>query len=409
MRKIFYLFLLFFSLHPSVSGQNYTASFIKSVILKSSSDNNFTSFFQLGETIHLSFDDLEADQKDYYYTIDHYDYDWNITDLNKSEYLEGYDEFGLQNFENSFNTLQNFTHYSLQIPNQNTRIKISGNYLITILNTNDEICIQRRIVIFEPITTISAKVTQDRDLLNINKKQVVQFSIYHPNLKINNPSNEIKTIILQNNDWNFIKKNLRPQFYKKDEIVYNYNKETSFFGGNEFLNFDTKNRNGNHISIFHTELNDLYNHFIVPTAPRTRAPYTYFPDINGNYIIRTLNSSDPILESDYSLVHLSLEATDSLLENDIYVYGGFNNFEIEENNLLTYNEDTKMLEVTLLLKQGFYNYNYVTKNKKDNTNNHFISGSHFFTENNYTILAYYIPFGQRVGKVIGCTTINSKN
>ncbi|WP_166461184.1 type IX secretion system plug protein [Flavicella sediminum] len=410
MLKKYLIFVFILSLPFSLKAQNYTASFIKSVrIATSSSSDETTNIFQLGQSIYLTFDDLEADQKEYYYTIEHCNYNWVPSNLNKSEYLEGYDEFELQNFENSFNTLQNFTHYTLRFPNENTRIKISGNYLITLLNSDDQICIQRRIVLFEPITTVSAKVIRDRDLTNIDQKQVVQFSIYHPNLTINNPSNEIKTVVLQNNDWNFIKTDLHPQFYKKDEIVYNYNEASSFYGGNEFLNFDTKNRNGNHISIFRTELQDIYHHYIVPTPPRTKAPYTYFPDINGNYIVRTLNSADPILEADYSFVHLSLEATNALIDKDIYVYGAFNNFEVEENNRLVFNEASNMLEATLLLKQGFYNYSFITYNKEDKLDKHLISGSHFFTENNYTILVYYTPFGQRVGKVIGCATINSKN
>lgn len=387
-------------------GQNYTAAFIKTVQIQSAEIGENSLIFKLNEPLVFSFDDLEADQKYYAYKIEHCYKNWEISDLNTSQFINGYDEFEITDFENSFNTLQPYTHHKFQIPNTNTSIKISGNFLITIFNEDEEICIQRRIVIYDPLVTISAKVIRDRNTKNIDKKQVVQFTIYHPDFLINSPKRELNITVLQNNDWNFLKENLKPQYYKKDQLIFNYNDETSFFGNNEFLNFDTKNFTGNHVSIAKTTLNNLYNSYLYTNEPRASSPYTYYPDINGNFIIRTLNAENQSTESDYTRIHFSFDSNNSNFDEDTYVYGAYNNYALNKENRLLKNEKTGLWENIQLFKQGFYNYSYVTINKNKQIEQHKIDGSFFETENNYTILVYYKPFGARIGKIIGASTIN---
>jgi hypothetical protein len=401
------LLSIFICYFTNTNAQNFTASFVKTVTTQSTLHKEQTSIFPLGSAFLFSFDDLEADQKNYYYKIEHCNYDWEVSSLNPSEYIEGSQEFEILNFENSFNTLQGYTHYSFQIPNQNTRIKISGHFLITIYNEYDEICIQRRIVLHENRVNVSAKVVRDRSLKNIENKQVVHFSIYHPSLRINNPKQELNVVILQNQDWNFTKKNLQPQFYKKDEMVYNYNDASSFFGGNEFLNFDTKDINGNHISIAQTALDNIFHHFLYPTQPRIDAPYTLAPDINGSFVIRTINENSAHTEGDYSWVHFTLENNSpELSDKELYVYGAFNNYALTEENKMTYNKDRQAFEASILLKQGFYNYSFASPNNVLEKKS--VDGSFFTTENEYTILIYYQPFGQRTVKIIGAAAVFSK-
>ena len=392
-----------------LQGQNFTASFIKSVSFNS--DENLNPIIPLGSKFLFSFDDLEADQKNYHYLLQHCNYNWEVSALKTTEFMNGFPSFELTEFENSFGTYQNYTHHQFEFPNRNSRIKISGNYLLTILNDDDEICIQRRFIVYEPLVVIAGKVIRDRNLKNIDSKQVVQFSIYHPDVIINNPAQEIKIKIIQNNDWNIEKNTIQPQFYKKNEIAYNYNEETSFYGGNEFLNFDTKNFNGGNVNIMRTVLEDHYYHtYLFPNTVRNYLPYTYYPDINGGFTIRTLNGNEVTTESEYTNVHFYLDATHHLKENeDIYIYGAFNNYAFTEENRLKYNEHTNYLETEMLFKQGFYNYTYVIKQHNKPVDIKSLEGSFQETENNYTILAYYHPFGTRIGKIVGMATINSKN
>ena len=276
-------------------------------------EENINPILPLGRKLRIGFDDLEADQKNYKYYIQHCDYNWEVSNLQSTEYINGFQSFEILEMENSFGTYQNYTHHKFEIPNRNTRIKISGNYLLTVLNDDDEICIQRRFVLYESQIVISGKVERDRSLKNIDYKQVVNFSIIHPNITINNPSKEIKVVIVQNNDWNLVKSDIKPQYYKKNEIVYNYNTETSFFGSNEFLNFDTKNFNGTNVNILRSVLEDhYYQSYLYPNSSRNYLPYTYYPDINGGYVIRTLNGFEASVDSEYTNVHFHLKATKKL-------------------------------------------------------------------------------------------------
>lgn len=390
-----------------VSGQNFTAAFIKTVTFNT--DENLNPILPLGSPIKIAFDDLEADQKNYRYSIQHCTYDWEISNLQPTEYINGFQSFEILDLENSFGTYQNYTHHQFEIPNRNTRIKISGNFLLTVFNEDDEICIQRRFVYYEPLVVISAKTVRDRSIEQINKKQVVQFSIFHPNVVINNPSKEINIQILQNNDWNFVKKRIKPQYYRKNEIVYRYNDETSFLGGNEFLHFDTKNFNSSNVNIVKSVLeNHYYNTYLYPNSPRNYLPYTYFPDINGGFTIRTLNGNEATTESEYTNVHFSLKADKTLKKQEnIYVYGAFNNYAFTEENRLIYNKKSKHLETEMLFKQGFYNYCYAIK-QDNSVDISSINGSYQETENSYTILIYFKPFGQRMERIVGAATINSK-
>lgn len=388
--------------------QNFTAGFIKSVTLNSTENTN--AIFPIGTKLKIAFDDLEADQKNYTYSIQHCDYNWNISNLQSTQYIEGFQSFEIQDIENSFGTYQTYTHHKFEIPNRNTQIKISGNFLITVSNENDEICIQRRVVFYEKTVTVSGRVVRDRKIKNIDKKQVVNFSILHPNLNINNPSKEIHVQILQNNDWNIVRNNIQPQFFKKNEMIYNYNAETSFYGNNEYLNFDTKNFNGSNVNITRTIVEDhFYQTYLYPNTTRYYLPYTYYPDINGGFVIRTLNGVESNTQGEYTNVHFSLKSMQNIEKNEaIYIYGAFNNYALTEENRLKLNKKSGYFETEILFKQGFYNYTHALYKSDQSIDLKTIDGTFQETENNYTILVHYKPFGERVGRIIGSATINSK-
>ena len=79
--------------------------------------------------LEFSFDDLDGDFKDYRYTIVHCNADWSRSDLFDNEYLDGFPENDLDNYEFSFKTKSIYTNYRLLFPNRDLRIIKSGNYL----------------------------------------------------------------------------------------------------------------------------------------------------------------------------------------------------------------------------------------------------------------------------------------
>ncbi len=382
---------------------------IKTIILMPTATNAYAPIVQLGQKLVLRFDDLNADEHTYSYKIEHCDLDWSKSDLSESEFIDGFAEDRIRDYENSFNTLQPYTNYRLTIPNETTKLKISGNYTISVLNEEDEVVFKRRFVVYESKVTVGVAVYKSRDIFYIDTKQAVEFTINTPNMLINNPREEIFPVILQNNNWQNAIIGLKPQFYRGDQLLYKYNKESSFWGGNEFLYFDSKSIRNSSMNIAKVELgSDLYHTYLFTNEERRNQPYTLSPDVNGNFVIRTLNGENNNTDADYSWVYFSLKSSQNLEGKDVYVSGNFNNWQLNDANKLKYNEALNLYETKLLLKQGFYNYQYVTKATDGTISNHDIDGSFYQTENDYTVLVYYKKFGSRYTKVIGVGYGNSE-
>jgi hypothetical protein len=410
LKKRILLCCFIYAFNVSFSQSEYEdPAHIKTVIFKPVTANSYAPIIKLGERLVLSFDDLYADEHDYTYRIEHCTIDWEPSNLLETEYINGYAQDRIRDYENSFNTLQPYTNYTLTIPNKNTVLKISGNYRILVLNEEDTIVFKRRFVVYEPKVTVGVPIYRSRDISFIDSKQSVEFVINHPNFRINNPNQEIKPVILQNNNWETAISGLKPQFFRGNQLLYKYNRETSFWGGNEFLYFDSKSIRNTTLNIANVELGkDLYHTYLYTNDERIDHPYTLFPDINGNFSIRNIQGQNNNIDADYSWVHFSLRCLENLEGKDIYISGNYNNWQLNNQNKLSYNDNTGLYEGTLLLKQGFYNFQYVTRSANGTISNHDIDGSFYQTENDYTVLVYYKKFGSRYDSVIGVGFGNSE-
>jgi len=383
-------------------------SYIKSVSLHAKKVNSFVPVIRLGEKLHFSFDDLEADEKEYTYKLTHCSANWEVTNMNSTEFIDGFNDNIFRNYENSFNTYQNYTHYELQIPNKNTQIKISGNYIISILNEDEDVVFTRRFIVYQQKVDVGVSIHKARKVKDIDTKQNVEMVINYPNLKINNPSEEIQVAIYKNHDWNSFINNLKPQYYRGTQLIYKYGDETTFFGGNEFLNFDTKDYRSNNNNIRRVQLKDVYETRLYADHSRGLRSYTHYPDINGNFFIRSINVENTKIEGDYTKVHYIYKPLEKISnDKDLYVYGAFNNWQFTNDNKLTLTNNG-YYETDILQKQGFYNYTYVTLDKDFNIDNT-IEGTHYQTENEYAVFVYYKRFGSKYDEVIGYGVGSSVN
>lgn len=381
---------------------------IKTVVFKGPTEDQFP-VIQLGESMTLEFDDLTANEQDYYYKIFHCDYDWTPSQLLKSQYLDGADNQRIIDYENSYTTLQPYSNYRLTIPNENVKLKVTGNYVLEIYNSHGDLQFSRRFVVFQDAVSVAGAVKRSRDFNFINTKQVVQFNINTASFRVVNPKKEVKVAIIQNHQWSTALYNIKPQFTIGTELVYKYNDETSFFGGNEYLNFDTKDLRSPTFAISNIEMRDVYHHYLFTNEYRYDKEYTYYPDINGDFVVRTLQGEDVSREAEYSKVHFSLPYTNQIGLDDVYVIGKFNNYDLGEENRMIFNEETGKFEATLMIKQGFYNYKYVVQREDGTIEPNLVSGNFHFTENNYLILVYYRDFGDMYDSIIGIGSINSRN
>lgn len=393
------------SLCQNIIAQKIEPGYIKSIQLNPIGETDFSIIIPIGKTIQLSFDDLEGDQKEYYYKIELMNHDWSPSNLVANQYIVGFQSNPILKVENSFNTFQNYTHYSVQFPNQNTRITKSGNYLISVLDKYDDVVFTRRFTLYESAAVVGVSVSRGRDTKTMNEQQTVNFIVNHPNIQINNPNTEINVAILQNQNWNTAITQIQPQYYKPNQMIYRYVNRTNFWGGNEFLFFDTKIIRNTSINVQRVERKNVFHNYLYPYINREVKNYTFNPDINGQFVLRTLEGNNPNTEADYAVMHFSLQVENELINEDVYVYGGFNNFKLTQENKMSFDKSTNTYRAKILLKQGFYNYTYVTHSEENYISEAAIRGNFSKTENEYHVIIYYKPFGSLFDRVIGVGNI----
>ncbi|ANH59141.1 type IX secretion system plug protein [Dokdonia donghaensis] len=412
MKNYFTLFLLFasFTTFAQVAQEIPEPPFIKTVQFNASSTSGTSlPILQLGSSLSLSFDDIYGDERDYFYKITHHNADWTESSLARSEYMDGMDNVRILNFENSVATLQLYTHYELSIPNQMTkRLTKTGNYLLSIYDEEGELVFSRKFMIFSPQFNVGAQVKRSRDLQYINSKQVLRFFIDSGDEVIINPKQNLHTVLIQNNNLKTAITGIEPQYNIGNRLEYRYDQETAFWGGNEFFNFENKDVRAATFAIKSIELKSLYHNYLYSNPARYDQPYTYNPDINGNFLINTLQGRTPLTEAEYVWIHFSLRHPKLLDDQSIHLYGNFNNYVIDNSTKLEWNTRTRRYELPYLLKQGFYNYNYVLVNKDGSIDyKNSLDGNFWQTENNYQILVYYRKPGGRFDELVGLGQTNS--
>lgn len=385
-------------------------NYIRTVIFTGPGGYSGTPIIQLGEPLLLTFDDLIGDEANYYYTIEHFNYDWSPSELLKTEFIEGFDNVRITDYENSFNTLQLYSHYELRIPNDNTRsLKVSGNYLLKIFNENRELVFSRKFMVYEPLAQVRVAVRKSREVKLIQTKQVVNFEVDSPEFIIRNPEQSVWAVILQNNNLKTGIYNIRPQYHIGSTLIYKYDQLTSLWAGNEYLNFDSKDLRSATVKIQYIDVQDLYHHYLFPDVIRAFQPYTYNPDINGKFVIRKFQAEVDDIEAGYVWTHFALQTPEPLEGGEVHLYGEFNNFILDDSTRLTYNYGTGAYETARLFKQGYYDYKYVFLRDDGILDEGYISGNFVSTENDYTVLIYYLPPGGRYTRIIGVGNATSLN
>lgn len=395
------VFAIFFTI--ATSAQGVIPRNIKTIQVQSM-DGSQNNIVPLGKTLYFSFDDLEADQKDYYYKVQHMTHDWKPSRLLSSQYIDGFQENIILDIENSFNTFQVYSHYRFAIPNRNTKLTKSGNYLISVLNDDQEVVFSRRVTYYESLVTVGVAVSRSRQAISTNEEQTVQLTVNHPGIRLNMPDKEIHVVILQNQNWKTHLAGIRPQFFKPNQLLYRYTNKTNFLGGNEYLNFDTKIIQNQGLNVRRVERKEVFHNYLFPYKSREVKNYTFSPDINGQFLIQTAISENNNTEADYAMMHFDLIPTEEEKSLDLYVYGGFNNFSFTDENKMTFNPNSQRFEANILMKQGFYNYTFASL-ENGKVNQGAVLGNFSKTENRYDVLVYYKPMGGLFDRVVGAGSI----
>ncbi len=364
---------------------------------------NTVPIFSLGDSFQLQFDDLFGNEANYYYQIVHCDYDWKPSQLSRNEYLNGFDDQRIQDYTNSFNSLQVYSHYRVAFPNKLTRMRVSGNYIIKILNDDKEVVFSRKFILYEDMVAVPVQVKRARNLAVYDQKQNLEFAIKSATINFQSPLTNVKVMLLQNGKFGNAITNIKPQYTIANDLIYKYDKETQFWGGNEFMFFENKDiRAANNSIATIDSKGGLYNAHLYHNEARGNFPYTYYPDIDGNFIIKKIDAENNDIEADYAWVFFTLSAPNYYGKKAIYVNGMFNNYALGDENKMDYNAEKGVYEKAIMIKQGFTNFQYViadSTGKIDEENA--VDGNFHQTENNYFVIVYYRENNQRYDRIIG--------
>ncbi len=362
--------------------------------------------------IKLSFDDLSSDTKDYSYTFIHCNSDWESSELMTFDYLDGFEENQISDFEFSTNTFQTYIHYNLIFPNEDIKFKISGNYILMVYEDfeKNNVVLTRRFSIVEHLVEIKTDVHRPQNLNFFDNGQEIDFIIETSSFPIRNPFNDLKVIVTQNGRWDNSKKNLEPKFIKDNELIYNFEKENIFLGGNEFRFFDIKTfdfESEGVEKIFFTD--SIYRVLIENGKSRNFDDYRYYKDFNGKFFIDLRRSMSEIeISADYAYIFFNFPYEIPFLDGDIYVFGGLTNWKINKENKMIYNFEKKSYQLKLYLKQGLYNFSYVFASKKgQEIKENFFEGNNYETENDYIIYVFLSRPGDNYERLIALNFSNS--
>lgn len=388
------------TLNTVFSQHNNNLENIYSIKIETESKQYLYPVIDKNETITLSFDDLNLKENSYYYQLNHFDYKWNKSKLFKSDYISGYDDNLITDYENSFNTLVNYTNYKISIPNNDIKIKISGNFSISIHNSDGDFLFERKFSVIDKKVLVNIEISKPKDLRKFETHQSQDITIKCTNcLDFKNNSSSLKLVVIKNNQWENSVVIEKPDFFFNNKLVY---KNILFPGGNEFFYFDNSNINVSNLKIFKTELYEIYNTYLRTDFERKNGFYQHNPDINGSYLINQ-KISNPEIENDYSLVKFSFKPNQINLKNRIFIVGEFNNFETTKKHELELKGNIYV--GSFLFKQGFYNYKYFYLNSDNELKSY--SGDFWETENIYTTLIFHKKNSDKHYSLIGYKTESS--
>lgn len=359
-----------------------------------------------GKQLFFAFDDLSPQINSYSYRIIHCDPDWNPSNLSSFSYLNGFYSNPLNNYNTSFNTRVDYTHFTLMFPNEDVSVKLSGNYLLQVYNDDnpDSIVISQRFAVLESRVFIRASVTTATLPQYLNTSQQLNFTVTYDNLPVYNPIKDIKVYVTQNQDPNS-RRDFTPAFVRQNQLVYGDGLNNIFNGLAPFRNFDCASL------VYYTQYvkdvlkgpEGLYNFILQPGSVYTT--YAPLPNRGGNFIIQAENVNNPDLEADYIIAHFAIYYPHAIPQSDVYVYGKFSGWQLLPDQKMTYDPKNKAYVGEVEVKQGYYDYMYAVvpqgKMKPDLVP---LQGNFYQTHNEYNIRCYLYDYNLGAYRFVGYQT-----
>lgn len=416
IRKIFTLicclaFAATFAQKTVYENTNYSPK-VKTVLLQkdlSIYDPSPVISLNSGDRLKLSFDLFSTNSEFFNYTFVHCNRNWEASDLQQMEYISGNLMGEITSISFSTNTYQKYTHYALNFPTAGMGLTKSGNYILKVFRNFDEtdLVLTRRFMVLDNQTKIEASIKSATNAEFRYTHQEIDFTVDYEGFQIPNPFLDVNVTILQNNSWNNAIYNLKPLFVNSNELSFNYEDKNLFPGTNEFRFFDIRSLRTFSSQVVKKYTDSVQNAVLKPDETRYHLGYLRWLDYNGKRDIVNADGIDIVEDGDYAMIHFYLKSKSLAEFGDVYVYGELSDWQLKDEFKMMYWPDYEMYGVSALLKQSYYNYHYVLKDKDGNIDYTFTEGNHQETENDYTILVYHKNVFYGYDELIGALNRNS--
>ncbi len=370
-----------------------------------------------GDQLELHFDDLDADVKNYYYTFQLCNADWTPASLPGFDYIRGFQTNRINTYRYSSISFTRYTHYQAVFPDRSSGITRSGNYMLKVFLNSDtsNLYFTKRFMVVDNKVSIAAQVKQPFNSQLFLTDQRIQVMVNTANARINTMSpQDLKVVVLQNNIWPTAAYLNRPTIYRGNYFEYN-DDNSSFQAGREWRWIDLRSlRLMSDRMERLVDTNDARTEvYVKQDRERKSMIYVYYRDLNGIYTIENRDGNNPYWQSDYAYTHFSFMPPGGrpFAGKDVYLFGELTNYLPNDASRMEFNEQEGVYEKTLYLKQGYYNYSYITLDAGKAPGNRFsfenTEGNFTNTENSYTVLVYFRPFGGRADELIGLAYLNT--
>ncbi len=411
------VFLIGLKIGAQLPDHIYTDN-IRSVKLFKQGDIYSYPVLTLGSTeqLELHFDDMDGDLKYYYYSFQLCDADWKPANVQSFDYIKGFQSNRISNYRTSSLVPVRYTHYQALLPERNSAPTKAGNYLLKVFLNNESSgpVFTKRLLIVSNKASVSAQVSQPFSGAYFQTHQRLQIGVTTKANQINTFSpQDLKLVVVQNNIWANASMLDRPSVFRGNYFEYIDEEKTTFPAGKEWRWVDLRSLRLMSERVRKIEDSDTSNRvdvYVAPDVDRTGQVYLYYGDLNGIYTLENRDNPNPYWQSDYAWVHFTFVPPGNrpIQGRNIYLFGELTNYEQNDKSKMVFNEEKGVYEIALYLKQGYYNYSYVTVNDRgasvsyENT-----EGNFWGTENGYMVLVYFRPFGARTDELIGFARVNS--
>lgn len=351
--------------------------------------------------ITVAFDELSHSNRILTYSIRHCMSDWTDSGLAEQEYMDGFNGQPIRDYRNSVNTTMLYTHYRLEIPNEDVRLLVSGNYEVTVADAEDgSELLKARFAVIENMCKVSATVSGNTDTDTNDRNQQLSLTVGFGSLQVTRPEREILVQATQNRRPDLMVTNLEPSYVAGGSLRFEHNRRLIFAGGNEYRRFEVVNmydysRNVDRIDFF-----DPYFHATL-LEDRPHRDYLYDQDHNGRFLVRYNRTDDSDTRADYLFVHFTLRAP-HYQGGRLYLDGDFTYGDMDSRWEMDYDERSGCYEKAVLLKMGAYDYRYLWVPEGQSMGMTFqTEGDSFETSNEYQVFVWFRQTGSRYDRLVG--------